>query len=379
MSKNNLNKIIYYLMDSKLFTPGPLTTSMTVKRAMLYDMGSRDDEFLSIISNIRIILTNIACYRSNKINEYTSVLMQGSGTFTVESVLNSCIPKRDNSSKFLVIINGKYAERMKKIAEKLEIVVEVLEYSETDKIKLDDLKEVLEKDKNIKYVGMIHHETSTGQLNNISEVGNFLKDKNITFIVDSMSAFGAVEFDIYEDNVDFLVSSANKCIEGVPGFAFAVCNKEKLLKCTYSTSLSLDLLDQWKNLEKSGQFRFTPPTHTILAFHKALLEYEEEGGLDSRMNRYKENHKILQEGMTDLGFTSFLPLDMQGYFITSFLYLNDNFNFNDFYNYLKNNGLIIYPGKTTNIPSFRIGNIGKLYKNDIEKLLDQVKIYINKM
>ena len=366
-------------MDSKLFTPGPLTTSLTVKKAMLYDLGSRDDDFLDIVNDVRSRLTKLACHRSNQVNDYTTVLMQGSGTFSVESVINSCIPKRDPNTKFLVLINGKYAERMKKIAEKAEIVVESIDYSELDKINLDDLKVTLEKDKNIKYVGMIHHETSTGQLNNISEVGNYLKDKNITFIVDSMSAFGAVDIDIHESKIDFLVSSANKCIEGVPGFAFAICNKEKLKSSTFATSLSLDLLDQWNNLEKSGQFRFTPPTHTILAFHKALIEYEEEGGLTGRMTRYKENHNLLQKGMTNLGFKSFLPLELQGYFITSFLYPKDNFNFNDFYEYLKSHGLVIYPGKTTDIPSFRIGNIGKLYLKDIENLLDKVKTYINKI
>jgi len=366
-------------MDSKLFTPGPLTTSLTVKKAMLYDLGSRDDDFLDIVKDVRNRLTKLACHRSNQVNDYTTVLMQGSGTFSVESVINTCIPKRDPYAKFLVLINGKYAERMKKIAEKAEIVVESIDYSELDKINLDDLKVTLEKDKNIKYVGMIHHETSTGQLNNISEVGNYLKDKNITFIVDSMSAFGAVDFDIQESNVDFLVSSANKCIEGVPGFAFAICNREKLKNSTFATSLSLDLLDQWNNLEKSGQFRFTPPTHIILAFHKALIEYEDEGGLVGRMSRYKENYNHLQEGMINLGFKSFLPLELQGYFITSFLYPEDNFNFNEFYEYLKSHGLVIYPGKTTDIPSFRIGNIGKLYLKDINNLLDKVKQFINKI
>jgi len=366
-------------MDSKLFTPGPLTTSLTVKKAMLYDLGSRDDEFLNIVKDVRKRLTNLACQKSKNNDNYTTVLMQGSGTFSVESVINTCIPKRDTNNKFLVLVNGKYAERMRNIAEKAEIVTESLNYSELDKINLKDLEEVLEKDNNIKFVGMIHHETSTGQLNNISEIGNFLNDKNITFIVDSMSAFGAVDFDINDSKVDFLVSSANKCIEGVPGFAFVICNKEKLKKSTYATSLSLDLLDQWNNLEKSGQFRFTPPTHTILAFHKALIEYEEEGGLEARMNRYKENHNHLHNGMILLGFKSFLPLELQGHFITSFLYPENDFNFNEFYEFLKSNGLVIYPGKTTDIPSFRIGNIGKLYIKDIDNLLDKVKQYINKI
>jgi 2-aminoethylphosphonate-pyruvate transaminase len=363
-------------MNNKLFTPGPLTTSAEVKNSMLCDYGSRDDDFLKIIANIRNKLVNIACYKSKKQDEYTTVLLQGSGTYCVEAVLNSCIPKKDEHNKLLLIINGKYGDRMKQIAQKMDISIVTLEYDETEEIKLIDVEKFLQEDKNIKYVGMIHHETSTGQINSVSKIGKFLKNNDVTFIVDSMSAFGAIEIDIFDDGIDFLISSSNKCFEGVPGFAYTICNKEKLFKSTYSTSICFDLLEQWNNFEKTKQFRFTPPTHIIVAFNKALEEYEEEGGLIARMTRYKENYNILVEGMQQLGFTTFLPKELQGYFITSFLYLNTQFDFNNYYDFLKDNNIIIYPGKTTKTPSFRIGNIGKLFKNDMEKLLNLTKKYI---
>ena len=365
-------------MSSKLFTPGPLTTSNVVKNSMLCDYGSRDEDFLDIVKMIRNKLTSLACIKSNMNKEFTTVLMQGSGTFSVEATLNSCIPKRDNDNKLLVIVNGSYGKRMLTIAKKMEICTVLLEFDETKNIDIHLVEEALNKDDNIKYVGMIHHETSTGNMNDVSSIGKMLKTRDITFIVDSMSAFGASDIDVYEDGIDFLVSSANKCIEGVPGFAYAICNKAKLLQSTYSTSVSLDLLDQWNNFEKTGQFRFTPPTHTIIAFNKALDEYEKEGGLNARVEKYKNHYTVLYNGMTKMGFVSFLPVTMQGYFITSFLYPSEDFDFKSFYNHLKDNGLIIYPGKTTKIPSFRIGNIGNLHLSDIEKLLATIGEYMTK-
>jgi 2-aminoethylphosphonate-pyruvate transaminase len=150
------------------------------------------------------------------------------------------------------------------------------------------------------------------------------------------------------------------------------------LQSNHSTSLSLDLLDQWNNFEKTGQFRFTPPTHTIVAFNKAITDYEKQGGLNARIEKYKKHYSVLYSGMIKMGFVPFLPVNMQGYFITSFLYPNENFDFTSFYNHLKDNGLVIYPGKTTNIPSFRIGNIGNLYLSDIEKLLVTIHEYMDK-
>ena len=345
---------------------------------MIYDYGSRDLDFIKIIKNIRDKLTRISGYQSDKTDNYSTVLLQGSGTYAIESVLNSCIPKNNINNQLLIIINGKYGDRLLKISTKLNIKTETLVYSDTEKINIDDVSQILDNHKEIKFLAMIHHETSTGQLNNIKDIGKLTKSRNITFILDSMSAFGAVELDMYHNNIDFLISSSNKCLEGVPGFAFVISNKKKLLDAKYSTSLCLDLLDQYNNFETNGQFRFTPPTHTLLAFNQALIEYENEGGLLARMKRYKNNYAKLKNGMLNLGFKLYLAENLHGYFITSFLYLdNPKFNFESFYNYLKDNGYIIYPGKTTDVPSFRIGNIGQLFENDILCLLKNIDIFIN--
>jgi 2-aminoethylphosphonate-pyruvate transaminase len=366
---------------SKLFTPGPLSTSIDVKKAMLIDYGSRDQNFIDIIQSIRNTITKIACYQSNDIDNYNTILMQGSGTFGVESVLNSCIPKKnlnqEENNKLLVITNGSYGDRLYNISKKLNINVDLLKFVDNQEIVLEQVKNKINLDHKIKYVAMVHHETSTGQLNHLNEISIYLKSKGIIFIVDSMSAFGAVEIDVSELNIDFLISSANKCLEGVPGFSFVICNKKSLQNCIYSTSTCLDLYQQWINFEKNGQFRFTPPTHTILAFNQALIEYKNSGGLQQRIKRYKNNYELLKKGMIDLGFELYLPEELHGYFITSFLYPKSNFNFNNFYNYLKKNGFIIYPGKTTEVNTFRIGNIGQIFETDIFNLLNYIKIYNN--
>ena len=368
-------------MKQILFTPGPLTTSDDVKKSMLKDYGSRDDDFIKIIKNIRNKLLDLACIHSKKIDLYTCVLIQGSGTYSIEATLNSLIPKNDTNDKnnqLLIISNGKYGDRLKDISNKSNICNEIIRFDESEKIGIDLVKKTISENKNIKYLAMIHHETSTGQLNSLSQISDLCKQYNITFIVDSMSAFGAVDLDIYDMNIDFLISSSNKCLEGVPGFSYVICNKDKLKECIYSSSLCLDILDQYNNFELNGQFRFTPPTHTLLAFNYALNEYEKLGGLQARINKYKNNYMYLKSEMVKLGFRCFLNDEQQGYFITSFHYFdNEQFSFNDFYDYLKQNGLIIYPGKTTKLPTFRIGNIGNITKDDITNLLHKIKEYLD--
>lgn len=190
-----------------------------------------------------------------------------------------------------------------------------------------------------------------------------------------MSAFGAIPVDLKAGKIDFLVTSSNKCIESVPGFAIVICNKEKLLKCkNNSTSLSLDLVDQFETIEKTKQFRFTPPTHSIIAFKQALVELEKEGGPQKRYERYSDNHKIVRDGLLAMGFKEFVPLEEQGKIINTFYYPNDpNFDFEQFYTRLSNKGQVIYPGKMTKAPCFRIGNIGDLHADDMHKLIEAIK------
>jgi 2-aminoethylphosphonate-pyruvate transaminase len=364
-------------MEKLLLTPGPLSTTMEVKQKMLYDYGSRDSEFLSVIKDVRKKLLEVAIDNEEKRNEYETVLMQGSGTFGNEAVLNSLISKNDTNNKLLIISNGKYAERLAKIAKVNMIETEIYRSVENVEFNYQEIREIMNQE-SIKYVAMVHHETSTGQLNDVSKVGSICRELGKTFIIDAMSSFGGIELDLVKDNIDFLVSSPNKCLEGVPGFCYILCKKTKLLESKFSTSLSLDILDQWNYMEKTGQFRFTPPTHNIVAFNKALDDHFLNGGVQFTLEKYAILNKILVNGMEKLGFQCQIKEELRGHFITSFYYLNDNFNFDHLYDYLNENNFVIYPGDASK-RTFRIGNIGNLTVENFNVLLTKIKEYVIKL
>jgi 2-aminoethylphosphonate-pyruvate transaminase len=268
---------------------------------------------------------------------------------------------------------------MARMCEVYGIAHDVISYSETEGPTPADIRKALTADPSKKYshVGVIHHETTAGTLNPINAIGNDIRalDPEITFIVDSMSGFGAYDVDVHADNVHYLVSSANKNIEGIPGFSFAICDWERLQKQgVHARTLSLDLLDQIKALNATGQFRFTPPVHSMLAFAQALVEHKAEGGQPARLARYTANFETLRDGMREMGFETYLPADKQGVIISTFLFPDDpNFNFQHLYKSLSDRGMVIYPGKLTKADCFRIGTIGQLYPYDIQNLLSVFK------
>ncbi len=370
-----MNQTIPGYRDKPLFTPGPLSTSYTIKQAMLRDLGSRDFEFITIVKDIRNKLLSLAGINQG---EYEAVLMQGSGTFGLESVVSSTIPR---DRKFLVIANGAYGKRIAKMARIHHIDTQVLEYAENELPHLDTINDVLQADQTITNVCVVHCETTTGLINPIEAIGEIVKESQADYFVDAMSSFGAVPIDFQRSGIDYLVSSSNKCIEGVPGFSFIIAKKDRLLSIEgYARSLSLDLLEQWKGLEANGQFRFTPPTHAILAFYQALQELEWEGGIEGRAARYRTNYECVVEGMRDLGFKEYLPSDLQGYIITSFLYPeHPRFSFESFYEKLNHKGYVIYPGKVSNADCFRIGNIGRLFQSDMKALLAAIQETLSEM
>lgn len=352
-----------------LFTPGPLTTSATVKQAMLVDVGSRDDEFIAVVRDIRRQL--LALGGVSQAQGYEAVLLQGSGTFGVEAVLSSAIPPQ---GKLLILINGAYGERMALMAERHHLPAECLRWPEHQITDPDVVARQLAADPAITHVAVVHSETTTGIVNPVEEIGKVVHAAGRTFIVDAMSSFGAIPLSLPAAKVDFLVSSANKCIEGVPGFSFVLARREKLEACKgLARTLSLDLFEQWRGLELNGQFRFTPPTHTILAFAQALRELDAEGGVAGRAKRYQANHAALVAGMKALGFKTYLPPEHQGWIITAFHYPTDPaFQFETFYRRLAERGMVIYPGKLGQVACFRIGNIGRLMPGDIQDLLAAV-------
>lgn len=355
--------------DKILFTPGPLTTSQATKEAMLRDLGSRDSEFIAIVKQIRHKLVELGQADHNK---YTAVIMQGSGTYGLEAVVSSTVPP---DGKLLIIINGAYGKRLAKIASVLKIKTVTLEYSENKTPNLLEIEETLNNDKEITNVSVVHCETTTGIINPVIGIGELVSKSNARYFVDAMSSFGAVPLNLAECNIDYLVSSANKCIEGVPGFSFVLCKLSSLKETAgYARSVSFDLLEQYHGFEKNGQFRFTPPTHALVAFHQALEELQAEGGVNGRAERYRTNYEILVEGMRRMGFKEYLEPEKQGYIITSFLYPdNPKFSFEEFYESLNQKGFVIYPGKVSNADCFRIGNIGQIFENDIKNLLFAIR------
>ncbi len=354
--------------DKLLFTPGPLTTSLAVKQAMLRDLGSRDSEFMQTVKDVRRRL--VALSGASESN-YSSILMQGSGTFGIESVIGSTIPP---NGKLLVLVNGAYGRRIAQIASILKIDHTVLSFPENEITTPAAVDLALAADPNITDVAVIHCETTTGIINPVLEIGEVVKKFDYCYIVDAMSSFGAVPLDIEAANIDFLVSSANKCIEGIPGFSFVIARRLTLAASRgYARSLSLDLFAQWEGLETNSQFRFTPPTHAILAFYQALLELEAEGGIVSRAARYRSNYQTCLAGMIALGFKPYLGPQNRGYIITSFLYPeHDGFDFTKFYEKLNQKGFVIYPGKLSKVDCFRIGHVGQIHPDDVRGLLQAV-------
>ncbi len=351
--------------DKPLFTPGPLTTSLTVKQAMMRDLGSRDEAFINIVQEIRNGLLDVAGVRAT---EYEAVPMQGSGTFAIEAIFASCVPK---DGTVLIAINGAYGKRMQQICDVLGINTVALANPEHTKLDPSAIQQSLADHPEIDLVAAVHCETTTGIFNPIEAIGNVVHDAGKRYFVDAMSSFGAVPIDFADCHIDYLVSSANKCIEGVPGFAFAIARTEALKSTKgFARSLSLDLLAQWEGLEKNGQFRFTPPTHTLLAFHQALQELQREGGVEGRAARYRTNYETTLKGLRDLGFREYLAAEDQGYIITSFRFPDHpNFSFETFYNALSDAGYVIYPGKVSDADCFRIGHIGRLFEADARALV----------
>jgi 2-aminoethylphosphonate-pyruvate transaminase len=352
-----------------LLTPGPLTTSRSVKMALLADWGSRDVEFRKLVKEIRQELLRLAGCDDT----YECVIMQGSGTFAIEAALGSFAPAK--RKKTLVVANGAYGERAAKILEKIGRPHERISKSDVTQIEPKHFAAMLDEDKNISHVWLVHCETTSGIVNPLSELARQVKSRERIFMVDAMSSFGALEVDMLRDQIDVLVSSSNKCIEGVPGFSYVLVKKDLLVASEgQSHSVVLDLFEQWKGLEASGQFRFTPPTHALVAFRQALRELDEEGGPAQRERRYQRNADVLLKGMAEIGIQPLLSGNEAGPIIQTFLTPRDeNFKFEEFYEALRARGFAIYPGKLTKRDSFRIGTIGHLNEAVMARVVDAIK------
>lgn len=343
-----------------LLTPGPLTTSLSVKQAMLRDWGSRDPAFIDLNADIRRRLVAIA----EGGDDYVCVPVQGSGTFAIEATLGTVVPPQ---GKLLVLVNGAYGERMVKIMHYLGRAATALTCAEDQTHDLSEIQSALKGDPTITHVAAVHCETTSGILNPIEPIAEIIHAEGRALIIDAMSGFGALPLDVGALHAAAMVASSNKCLEGAPGMGYAIIRQDVLEASKgNSHSLALDLFDQWQAMEGNGQWRFTPPTHVMASFHQALIEHEAEGGVASRYRRYKQNCDTLIEGMKALGFKPLLPVAAQAPIIITFhMPVDDAFDFTAFYDRLAARGYMIYPGKLTVAPSFRIGCIGQVMPEDM--------------
>ncbi|BEE04481.1 2-aminoethylphosphonate--pyruvate transaminase [Aeromonas veronii] len=356
-------------VDYLLLTPGPLSTTATVRAAMLQDSCTWDADYnQGVVEPIRRELVRLATgpeYQS----DYSVVLLQGSGSYVVESVLGSAIGVDEC---LLIINNGAYGARMGEMARCLGLRHHELDCGETTRPEPAAIEAMLARHPEITHLAMVHCETTTGMLNPLDEVAELCQRRGIRLIVDAMSSFGGIPIDMGRLGIEFLISSANKCIQGVPGFGFVIARRAALAACAgRARSVSLDLHAQWQTMEQQGgKWRFTSPTHTVLAFAQALRELDEEGGIEARHQRYSENQRTLVAGMAALGFAPLLPEQWQSPIITAFYSpAHPDYRFADFYQRLKAQGFVIYPGKVSQADCFRIGNIGDVTPERVRELL----------
>ncbi len=355
-----------------LLNPGPATTTDSVKRALVApDICPREKEFCEVVREIRIDLVKIA----HGDDSYTCVLFAGSGTSVMDAAINSVTPP---AKKIAIINNGAYGERMVKIAQAYNLDYVEIKYEFGAKINPSQVAEILKKDKDIACLAMVHHETTTGLLNPVKEIGKIVKENNCVFIVDTISSFAGIPIDIKDWQIDFMMSTSNKCIQGMAGVAFIICKKSELekLKDYPRRSFYLNLYDQYLYFEKTGQSQFTPPVQILYALKQAIKEYFAEGG-ENRYQRYTENWKVLRQGLLDLGFKLFHePEDESHILLTVYEPELPGYNFEAMHDYLYARGFTIYPGKIGNKNTFRLANMGEINTKDIKKFLKALASYL---
>jgi 2-aminoethylphosphonate-pyruvate transaminase len=356
--------------QKKLFTPGPLTTSDEVKQAAMQDLGSREEIFVDIIQKTCLEILELA-----NINDapYQVVMFPGSGTFGLDAVISSITPER---GKWLILENGIYGQRLAEILAFYQLPHVTLSIDNRQTFTLEDIETLLKNDTEITHVGMVHCETSTGMLNNLEEIGVLVKHYEKTFFVDGMSSFAGIPIDFLKAEIDCLVTSSNKCIQGLPGVSIVIAKTDLLEQSKNNArSFSLDLYAQWRSFQSTRPFRFTPPVQILLGLKKALRQLQNEGGIQTRSKRYSDNQQYLVSSLEKIGLQCYLKHAYHSPIITPFI-LPAETNYENLFSTLKDNDCIIYPGVIKNSSTFRIGNIGNLHRQDFEKLVEHISEYL---
>jgi 2-aminoethylphosphonate-pyruvate transaminase len=360
--------------DPILLTPGPLTTSLATRSAMLRDWGSWDARFNAITARVRERLLAVV----NGGATHVCVPLQGSGTFAVEASINTLVPR---DGHVLVLINGAYGKRLARLTEMMGRKLSVFETADDVPTTADEVARLLEADATMTHVGLIHCETSTGLLNPLPEIAAAVAQRGRHLIVDAMSSFGALPIDAASIAFDALIAASGKCIEGPPGMGFVIARKSALEKCGgNSTSLALDLHDQWTYMEKTTQWRYTPPTHVVVALDAALDQYLAAGGQAARLARYTANYDALVSGMKEMGFRVFLDAAVQAPIIVTFHAPADaKYAFKAFYDKVRDKGFVLYPGKLTQLETFRVGCIGAVGAQEMRHAVNAVRDTLREM
>jgi 2-aminoethylphosphonate-pyruvate transaminase len=354
--------------DPILLTPGPLTTSLPTRMAMLRDWGSWDSRFNAVTADVRRRLVDVI----GGADTHVCVPMQGSGTFAVEAAVNTLVPR---DGHVLVLINGAYGKRMARLTEMLGRRLSTFETAEDMPTTADDVDRLLARDPSVTHVGLIHCETSTGIQNPLPEIAAVVAGHGRSLIVDAMSSFGALPIDAAAMPFDALIAASGKCVEGPPGMGFAFIRRVVLEQCAgRSSSLSMDLHDQWVYMEKTTQWRFTPPTHVVVALDAALDQFIAEGGQPARFARYARNCETLVKGMAELGFRPFLDPSIQAPIIVTFHAPADTrYSVREFYDRVRDKGFILYPGKLTQMETFRVGCIGAIGPDEMRHAVNAIR------
>jgi 2-aminoethylphosphonate-pyruvate transaminase len=356
-----------------LLNPGPATTTATVKAGLIVpDICPRESEFGDLLGMVKEKTLRVVNAGSN----YEAILLGGSGTAAVESCLSSCT----NEKAILILENGAYGDRMKKICDALKIKSHTIKSAWGDALNLDAVEAHLKTNaKDYSVIAFIHHETTVGILNDLSKINQLAKKYQLRTLVDAMSSYAGIEIDLAVDDLDYLVSSSNKCIQGMAGLGMCIVKKETLneIKNYPKRSFYLDLTQNFLAQEKTNQFAFTPPVQILYSLNVAFDEFFIEGGVKARAKRYSDLYELMLKGMTELGFETLVDKNLHSKILTAFKEPKIvNFSFEKMHDYLYQKGITIYPGKSAKENSFRISNIGELNTDDILEFLQGVAGYL---
>jgi 2-aminoethylphosphonate-pyruvate transaminase len=352
-----------------LLSPGPVTTTRNVKFAALADFDPCSAEFISITKDVQSRLLKLC----GADESYACIFVQGAGTQAVESVLSGLAPAR--GGKTLVVSNGEHGERAANILQRLNLPYVRIDLKAGTPVAAEDIRPLLQSDRSMTHIWLAHCDSGTGTVNPIGDIAAIANDLGRQVILDATATMGALPISAATDAISAIVGTSSVCIQALPGLSFCVVKKDLLNSSMgRSQSFSQDLFEEWRNLESSGQFRFSAPTHLVAALQRALKELVEEGGHDARRMRYERNARVVLSGMRKLGFTPLLADENAGPIVQVILAPADgSYNYDHFHAALASRGFSIAPGRIANLATFRVGTAGNLDATTMNAFIDALK------